>query len=201
MKIGLVLECGKDGPDQKVLEPLVKKLAPRPNEVTSRTLNNKPRLLSGCGAVASQLLKDQYDRVLVIWDLWPAWATDAPCRKEHRDEAMESLTEAGVDLRKVRLLCIEQMLESWLLADPRALERLVTKWMQPRRPRNFRVGPEAVFDTKPKGLLTRLFREHGCRPYYDLNHAHQIAAQWDEQSLRRLADLPTFQRFMKCLLR
>ena len=131
MKIGLVLEGMRDGPDQKVLEPLVKKLVPAPIEVTSRTLGNKQKLLKGCGAEAAELLSDEYDRVLIVWDLWPAWDTKSPCRKEDRDEALASLREASVNLRKVRLLCIEQMLESWLLADARALETLVTEWMHP----------------------------------------------------------------------
>jgi hypothetical protein len=199
MKIGLVLECMKDGPDQKVLEPLVMKLAPPNSAVTSRTLGNKPKLLSGCGAVAAELLKDQCDRVLIVWDLWPSWGSVPPCRRDDRKQALDSLAEAKVKMHGIRLLCIEQMLESWLLADTQALERLVAKWVNPRTPRNFRVASGAVFDTKPKTLLTRLFRTHRCRPYDDLTHAHQIAAQWDEQSLTRLADLPTFQRFLQCL--
>src|SRR6267142_839806 len=125
MKISLVLECSKGNPDQKVLEPLVKKLVRPPIEVTSRTLGNKPKLLNGCGAVASELLKDRCDRVIVVWDLWPSWASDKPCRRKDRNEALASLAEARVDQRKIRLLCIEQMLESWLLADARALELLV----------------------------------------------------------------------------
>jgi len=199
MKIGLVLECMKDGPDQKVLEPLVGKLIPPPIEVTSRTLGNKPKLLKGCGAVASELLKDRCDRVLIVWDLWPSWGNENPCRLKDRNQAFESLAEAKVSLKKIRLLCIEQMLESWLLADPVPLRALVTKWMAPRTPRNFRVPPNAVLHTKPKVLLSQLFRQHRCRPYDDLVHAHQIAARWDHQSLQRLTDVPTFRRLVKCL--
>jgi hypothetical protein len=201
MKVGLVLECMKDGPDQKVLEPLVKKLASRPNEVTSRTLGNKPKLLSGCGPVASELLKDRCDRVLIVWDLWPAWSSHDPCRKKDRNDARNSLAEARVDLRKIRLLCIEQMLESWLLADAQALKALVSKWMEPRTPKRFRVPPGATHHTQPKAVLSRLFREHGCSLYDDVAHAHLIAARWDKQSLHHLAKLPTFQRFLKCIIR
>jgi hypothetical protein len=200
MKIGLVLECMKDGPDQKVLEPLVKRLTPRQSEVTSRTLGNKPKLLAGCGPVAAELLQDRCDRVLIVWDLWPAWSSNDPCRWEDRNEAMGSLAKARVDLRRIRLLCIEQMLESWLLADTQALRSLVSKWMEPRTPRSFRVPPGAALHTNPKAVLSRLFRGHGCRPYDDVAHAHLIAARWTQQSLAHLTDLPTFQRFLRCLL-
>jgi hypothetical protein len=91
------------------------------------------------------------------------------------------------------------MLESWLLADARALEALVTEWMHPRRPKRFRVPSSAVFDTKPKNVLTKLFQEHGCRPYDDVADAHKIASRWNARSLDRLADIPTFSRFVKCL--
>ena len=199
MKIGLVLEGMKDGPDQKVLEPLVRKLVSAPVEVTSRTLGNKKKLLNGCGSVALELLSDECDRVLIVWDLWPSWETISPCRKEDRKLALTSLEEAKVSLKKIRLLCIEQMLESWLLADASALETLVTEWMHPRRPKRFRVPPAAVHNTKPKTILTKLFQEHGCRPYDDLAHAHKISSRWNARSLERLADIPTFNRFVKCL--
>jgi hypothetical protein len=199
MKIGLVLEGMKDGPDQKVLEPLVKKLVRSPVEVTSRTLGNKKKLLGGCGAVSSELLDDKCDRILIIWDLWPAWDTESPCRKEDRDVALNSLKEAKVSLKKIRLLCIEQMLENWLLADARALESLVTEWMHPRRPKSFRVPAAAVYDTKPKTVLTKLFQEHGCQAYEDMAHAHKISSRWDTRSLDRLVRLPTFARFVGCL--
>jgi hypothetical protein len=200
MKVGLLLECMKDGPDQKVLEPLIKNLLPPKSEVTSRTLGNKPKLLNGCGAVASELLKDKCDKVLIIWDLWPAWSSTDPCRKKDRKEAVDSLAEAKVDRCRVRLLCIEQMLESWLLGDPQALRLLVSKWMHPRTPKNFRLPPGATHHTNPKAVLCRLFRDHGCHPYNDLSDAHKISALWDQQSLRRLADLPTFQRLLQCVL-
>lgn len=199
MKIGLVLECMKDGPDQKVLEPLVRKLVRQPVEVTSTTLGNKSKLLASCGTVTSGLLEDKCDRVLIIWDLWPSWASKSPCRRQDRTEALASLAEAKVNLKKVRLLCIEQMLESWLLADARVLESLVTEWMHPRTPKNFRLPPAAVHHTKPKKLLSRLFRDHGCRPYDDMAHAHKIADRWDSRSLPRLAEIPTFNRFVNCL--
>ena len=199
MKIGLILECQKDGPDQKVFEPLVRKIAPPKSSVVSRTLGNKPNVLEKCGAVAAELLADKCDRVIVIWDLWPSWEQDAPpCRKTDREAAIASLTAAEVDPARVRLLCVEQMLESWILADERALKAQLEAWSHPHKLKKFTVSKGAVLDTKPKKLLRRLFRECGCWPYEEADHAHLIAARWPD--LSRVKRLETFQRFVRAIV-
>ena len=70
MKVGMIFECGPDGADKKVCEHLARMLQPD-IEISSVTLDNKPNLLSGCGATAAQLLEDGCDRIIVIWDLHP----------------------------------------------------------------------------------------------------------------------------------
>lgn len=72
MKIGMIFECGPEGADKKVCEHFARQLEPE-LEIISITLDNKPKLISECGRAASQLLKDGCDRVLIIWDLYPAW--------------------------------------------------------------------------------------------------------------------------------
>ena len=202
MKIGLILECQKDGADQKVFELLVRKITRPSATVVSRTLGNKPNVLAKCGDVAAELLadKDKCDRVLVIWDLWPSWERDAaPCRKVDRATALASLEKAKVDIKKVRLLCIEQMLESWLLADERALRQLLQEWSHPHPVRKFAVPGGAGGDTKPKKLLRRLFRECGCWAYEESDHAHLISSRWPD--LARVGKLPTFKRFLESVLK
>jgi hypothetical protein len=193
MKVGIILECGKDGPEHKVLQPLVPKLLPPSSAVVFNTLGNKPNVLRTCGPVAAQLFKENCDRVLVLWDLWPAWNTASACRFEDRQAALKSLNGAKVNPNRVHLICIEQMLESWLLSDERALIQLISKWKHPRPLRKFRVPAGAEFDTKPKSLLTKLFKEQGCREYNDLVHAHQISSRWP--NLERVARVPSFRRF------
>ena len=81
MTIGLILECGPQGADKLVCEYLASKL--RPNvPVVSRTMDDKPNLLSNAAKAAALLLADGCERVLIIWDLRPAWPDTAnkPCR-------------------------------------------------------------------------------------------------------------------------
>jgi hypothetical protein len=84
--------------------------------------------------VAQSLLQiEKCDRVVVAWDLEPAWGGEA-CRHDDKERAMTSLRGAKVQLSKVDLLCIERELECWLMADRRALE------VYPRLDKNSEVG-------------------------------------------------------------
>lgn len=118
MKIGFVFECGPQGADKQVCEYLAGKLRPADTFV-SRTLDNKANLLASAGSVAAALLEDGCERVLIVWDLRPAWPDKAhrPCRHAERGALLEVLEKAGVAGKPVFLVCIEQELESWLLAD------------------------------------------------------------------------------------
>ncbi|NER50235.1 MAG: hypothetical protein F6J92_26880 [Symploca sp. SIO1A3] len=93
MKIGMIFECGPDGADKSVCEHLVRMLNPDIEIAPSVTLGNKPNLLSECGIFAAQLLADGCDRIVIIWDLYPAWREKGqrPCRKEDCEMIKDSL--------------------------------------------------------------------------------------------------------------
>jgi hypothetical protein len=129
--VGFIFECGRDGPDFKVCRHLLGKLNVN-IEMVARFLDNKQRLLSECGTVAAALLTT-CSRVIVIWDLMPPWDMGKPCRCEDRRKAFQSLKEAKVPAHKVILICIEQELECWLMADTRALSTVLTKLKRPRQ--------------------------------------------------------------------
>ena len=123
MTIGLILECGPQGADKLVCEYLAAHIRPGV-KVSSRTLNNKKDLLQDAGKVAAQLLKDGCRCVLIVWDLRPAWPdkNDKPCRADERRQILKTLADARVSVgAPVHLVCIEQELESWLLASHRAI--------------------------------------------------------------------------------
>src|SRR5687767_168166 len=81
VKVGLILECSNNGPDQQVCTYLINWLEPT-IEVVNRPLQNKKNLLAKCGDVAALLLKDGCKRVIIVWDLFPPPhdTTQKPCR-------------------------------------------------------------------------------------------------------------------------
>lgn len=192
MKIGLIFECGPQGADKKVCEILIKKLNPiiQPKSIT---LDNKPNLVQKCGASAKALLDiERCDRVLILWDLYPAWRTDGerPCRKEDCDAIFRSLDFAEVDRKKVHLICITEELEAWLIADGRAISATLSK---PTRKVNVpdRKKPEQV--RNPKKELSQIYEKNIGRKYSDLTDAEKIAKNiTDFNKIRRNT---SFHRF------
>lgn len=205
-KLGLIVECGPFGADLKVFKHIVTQLA-ADTLVEPVTLDNKKKLVAGCGESAIRLLKEGCDRVLIVWDLYPAWREDKekPCRHTDRESIFVALAAAGIhkrdfespetgeaDLRRVFLVCIEEELEAWLLADHKAVASFLS-----RPSHKVRVPatkkPEEI--DNPKKKLTRLFKQLGGIEYNDLIHAEKVIEE--VTNFKQIARAcPTFSRFI-----
>lgn len=191
MKVGMIFECGPNGADKKVCERLARILQPD-IEISSVTLGNKPNLVSECGSAAAQLLADGCERIVIVWDLYPAWREEKqpPCRKEDREAIKESLKQAKVTSPHVYLVCIEEELEAWLLADGRAISAVLSRPTHPVKVKD-KKNPEKI--RNPKKQLNRIFQEKiGCR-YNDVQHAKLIVEKLED--LSKLKRSITFVRF------
>lgn len=199
MKLGLILECQPDGPDEKVLRCL---LSHSETEVETEMASqgNKINLFAQCGAAARQLLDDGCEHIVIVWDLHPAdWGDElarqerAPCLHQDREKIFASLTTAGVRHASVSLVAIEFMLESWLLADKQAIADFLSKELGTRI-RKQQVGNHNPAQcSKPKDVLSKIFEQCRYRRYMDFSHAHKIASE--VKNLNELKKCPTFQRF------
>jgi Domain of unknown function (DUF4276) len=190
MKIGMIFECGPSGADKKVCEHLAKQLLPS-IEIASVTLDNKPKMIAECGSVASTLLRQGCRRLLIIWDLYPAWREQgqSPCRAEDRALILDSLRSAGVRSH-VHLVCIEEELEAWLLSDGRAISSVLSTMAHPVRVADVRYA-ETV--SNPKKRLNRIFSQNRRGTYNDIVHAEKIVKAMPD--LSRIGRCTTFTRF------
>jgi Domain of unknown function (DUF4276) len=192
IKVGMIFECGPQGADKKVCEILLKKLDPT-IQTKSVTLDSKPNLVQKCGAAAKQLLETEgCDRVIILWDLYPAWRTDGekPCRKEDRESIFESLAGAGVDRNKVHLVCITEELEAWLIADGIAISTTLSKPTHKVTVADEK-KPEQV--KNPKKRLSQIYQQNIGSKYRDLTDAEKITKNiTDFTKIRRS---PSFCRF------
>ncbi len=199
MKIGLILECTQDGPDVHVCTHLIKMINAQFNLnlelAVPATLTNKIGLITNCGTAAKNLIDIEHcDRVIIVWDLEGRQQHGrSNCLGQDRDDIFAALKAAEVDLEKIKLVGIRKELESWLIADGRALEGCLTQLT--RRP----VGriraasrPEQEYD--PKSWLSRVFRENGAREYKDFLHARKIVEQLPD--FRDIKTCETFVRFV-----
>ena len=195
MKIGMVFECGPQGADKQVCEYLASQVR-RGVELAFATLDNKANLLRDAGPTAKRLLGvDGCCCVLVIWDLRPAWPTPKkPCRAKEVAEVEKSLHEAGLTTNDpVHLICIEQELESWLLANERAVSAVLSTAAHAYSMDRVR-RPDTV--AQPKAALINHFQKARGRRYDDKVDAIRIlrAIPVDLIRLRRSDSFARFER-------
>lgn len=194
MTIGLIFECGPQGADQQVCEYLVAQLRPGA-AFTSATLDNKENLLRDAGNVAARMLKDGCACVLVIWDLRPAWPDmqHKPCRHDERAAVLAALKDAGLPAKApVYLVCIEQELESWLLACNHAIGDYLSTDAHTYPVKRVK-APDQV--AQPKGAMIRHFKNARNWRYEDRVDAIRVmkAAALDLKRLRRSVSFSRFE--------
>jgi hypothetical protein len=186
----MIFECGPDGADRKVCEHLARRLQ-ADLEITSVTLDNKPKLIAECGLAAIRLLREGCERVVIVWDLHPPWRSRRkPCRREDREAIFRALSRAGVESHRVSLICIEEELEAWLLADGRAISTVLSRPAHPVRVQDIKNTERT---RKPKTRLNHMFQQHSGRSYVDRIHARMIVEALPD--LTRVRRCTTFVRF------
>ena len=192
-KVGIICECGPQGAEVKVFRELAG-LIDDSLEIECVPLDQKPKLVRECGRAAATLLTRGCQRVVIVWDLYPAWREreNRPCRREDRLGICESLTAARVAPDQVGLICIREELEAWLIADGRAVSKLLSTPAHPVRIRDGR-NPESI--RNPKKRLGQIFKENVGRQYSDRIHAIQIVRALTD--LERLDRIPAFARFRR----
>lgn len=194
-KIGFIFECGPQGADKQVCEYLASQLRPDV-QLVSRTLDNKPNLLTEAGKVAASLLADGCNCVLIVWDLRPAWPDkkNKPCRYDERQTLLQTLAQAGIAANQpVYLVCIEQELESWVLADEKNISDFLSTAAHPYLAKQVS-KPDR--EPNPKAVMMSHFKTARGSRYDDKIHAVKILSKnppnW--KRLRRSASFARFER-------
>jgi hypothetical protein len=187
------------GPDEQIYTHLVRALAPNV-KLQCEALVQKRRLVQGCGKVAAQLLAGGCARVGVVWDLFPRWRTpeEQHCLGQDRDEILPSLTASGVGPPQVQLVCVQQELEAWLLADSRALASFFSRPEHAAKKIPEYKHPETL--SNPKGYLRKLFQTYlgKTRRYNDMIDALRIFQKLPDWG--RIKRCPSFVRFVERVL-
>ena len=195
MKVGMIFECGDDGADIKVCLHLARRIRPD-IQIEPEPLGNKRKLLESCGESAAQLLDVGCEKVFVIWDLYPSFKRKAdPCRHKDKESIFESLIIAGVASENVELICIEAELETWLVAEYRAVRYVIQEWAPKANIGRLKKMTQA---NDPKVQLEQLFEKHIGRPYQPHGDAERIVQAIPD--LRRLRRVPSFRRFESKLM-
>ncbi len=196
MKVGFILECAPNGPEKQICQWLAKKTCPNfeLHDAQFKTMVNKRYLMEGCGEQARLLLDAGCHHVFIVWDLRPAWPNgeDSDCVRETAMVHAE-LKKAKIHKGKATCVCITQELETWLLADAAALQRLCRRGS--KRIPQLRNVEEINW---PKNRVEALLRERRKQyaPHYD---AITILQDADEKKLRKVQSYRRLEDRLKAL--
>ena len=193
MSIGFVFECGPQGADKLVCEYLAGQLLPG-SKFVSRTMDNKLKLLEGAAEIAKELLADGCERVLIVWDLRPAWpdTTNKPCRAAERQTLLDALVKQELQAQPVYLVCVEQELESWLLASEHAISAYLST---PAHAYEAKKVKKPDRERQPKAVMNNYFQDARNQRYDDRVHALKVlkAAPINLGKLRRSVSFARFE--------
>lgn len=195
MRVGLLVECGRTGLEAIVCRRICDLLRANHEadiEVDIVPMDNKRKLIEGCGAAARALLQSGCERVVILWDERPAWPkTDEKlCWHNDRTDIVANLNAQKVNLENVGLVCIEREFESWLLYDHSMLSELLSR---PAHKVNVPKQNRPDRNPDPKGTMTSLMRQLAGVTYVDVQLAPQFARHL--VSLNKLKKCRTFKRF------
>lgn len=166
MKVGFILECQTGGPDASIYKYVAEKLCESLLIEKPETMVNKKRLMEEGPIVAQTLLESGCEYVFIIWDRKPRWDDPLGNCYTDRENLTQSLELLEVDINKVFLCCIDQMLESWMIADSRGF----MSWIRSKTPHalpEFGDHKTSARQTFPKDIIKRYLRDHYPTWQYD----------------------------------
>lgn len=122
MKVGFVFECQPKGSDEQVYTYVAKLLCKGLNILPENisAMGDKKALIEESATDVAIMLDNGCEYVFIIWDRLPKWGGSGVCA-EHQAELTANLQGENIDLTKIIFCCINEMLESWLIADGRGV--------------------------------------------------------------------------------
>jgi len=196
VKLGLVLECDTGGADELVLTCLARRLKPG-TSIQAVALGSKAAVFTkGVEAAVKLVETDKCDLGLIVWDLKPLWSQVAA--KDCEDEVAEMRKQleavSPATRKKIRLLCLTYELETWLIAEDRAVSTYLST---PQHKVRFKAPGDPSSKTDAKAFLnTEITKVRGKRNrYVDYKEAIRLVKLWPDTS--RVGAIDSFQRFSK----
>jgi hypothetical protein len=122
MNVGFVFECQPKGSDEQVYTYVAKTICNGliilPENISS--MGNKKTLIEESAIDVAIMLNNGCQYVFIIWDRLPKWGGTGICA-DHQAELIANLEKENVPLDRIIYCCIDEMLESWLIADGRGV--------------------------------------------------------------------------------
>jgi hypothetical protein len=154
-KVGIIIEAPKDSGDQKVFTWLIENYCKNicvefiGNRNKNDLFNDSPDQCEGLFNI------DICDEVLIIYDLKPRFNTKSNrVSANFKSNLIDKLARKGLPMQKISIICIKQMLETWLIADENAVRNYkIKKHKLTAAQPYFNGGKRQLYNPKPKKLI------------------------------------------------
>lgn len=185
MKVGFILECSLGGPDAIIYPYVAKEICKALEIEKPETLKDKKSLLQEAPLVAKTLLENGCQKVFIIWDRKPRWKDNLGNCDTDKKTLVDELKNIDVTLEDVYLCCIDEMLESWLIADGEG----VTNWINRKTSHTIKPFPDhkAGSQNAPKDRI---------KAYLKTNYGKWQYNEFQD-NLDILKELPDFKKAIK----
>jgi hypothetical protein len=193
-KVGIIIEAPKDSGDQKVFAWLIEQYCKNISVVFIGNRNKNDLFNDSPEQCVGLFEFDNCDEVLIIYDLKPRFDTKSNRANVHfQDKLTAKLRSMGLDMQKITLICIKQMLETWLIADENAvLNYKIKKHKLTATQPYFNGGKKQLNNPKPKDLIETYLSD-----YNPTTTALEIIKQADLNIVcRRCSSLVEFRNFI-----
>jgi hypothetical protein len=122
MKVGFVFECQPKGSDEQVYTYVAKQLCGQFNILSENisSMGNKKTLIEESAGDVAVMFANGCEFVFIVWDRIPKWGGSGVCA-QHRAQLTANLEKENIDLTKIIYCCIDEMQESWMIADGRGV--------------------------------------------------------------------------------
>lgn len=193
-KVGIIIETPKDSGDQKVFAWLIEQYCKNicvifiGNRNKNDLFNDSPEQCVGLFEF------DNCDEVLIIYDLKPRFDTKSTrANINFQNELIAKLQSKRLDMQKITLICIKQMLETWLIADENAVRNYkIKKHKLTAAQPYFNGGKKQLYNPKPKDLIETYLSD-----YNPTTTALEIIKQANLNTVgRRCSSLVEFRDFI-----
>ena len=123
MKVGFIFECQDQGPDELLYIQVAKDICENVEILQENIspLGNKHAVINDSTLDVQTMFANGCEYVFIIWDRMPKWKLGTGKCADDKATLTQKLGVGGVDIAKVIMCCIDEMLESWLIADGRGV--------------------------------------------------------------------------------
>lgn len=193
-KVGIITEAPRGSGDEQVFRWLIEQLCPEMQPVIIGN-RNKKELINDCIEEAIALLDiDGCESILVIYDRMPRFQPKMQLLPTDPQQSIEQrLNQQGIR-DKVQFIRIDEMLETWLIADEAAVRNYLIKKHKPNPvPGPFNGGRKQNHNPKPKDLIEEYLNE-----YNSTTTALPILKEADLKKVsQRCSSFASFQKFIQ----